>query len=385
MRLPIRNHFTYCVLVFIALFLSACAANQPTTLEAVEGPLKLAWKFETGAAINHPPLILGDMVIAVPENGPLLSIALKTGAPVWQYDPPEGIWDRAYASDGRNIYVGVKGGRLAALDVEDGGVLWIQDLGINTQVPSLAVNGRLYVPTTFVGPELTPIVNGKARLFILEASTGQQIWSFVSGNYILQTPALLNDRLYLAGNFYDPQPVDEGGHTRIYAMDSQDGSLHWTYESEDGFPKQLYATDNTLVFIAYQDFANGVDVASGDLRWRKDTGNWVPSFLGAGQAIYFGSANTIVHSLDADSGDTIWDYNIPTGTFNYVLGAPVIKENELIFLTQQGDIMALNAMDGSQVWEFSTQIHSRTGLNVAGNWLTVGDSAGDLYAYQINR
>jgi outer membrane protein assembly factor BamB len=169
---------------------------------------------------------------------------------------------------------------------------------------------------------------------------------------------------------------------RLYALSARDGSPRWTFESEDGFVKALYATDKVVSFIAYQDFASGVDAQTGELLWRKDTGNWVPSLSGTDNTVYFGSANTVVHALDMNTGEAIWTYNIGGDTFNYLLGAPVRVQNELYFLTQQGDIIALNASDGTEQWQMASGIAgARDGLTVSGGWIFIGDGEGQLYAY----
>ncbi|RIK48376.1 MAG: hypothetical protein DCC59_15240, partial [Chloroflexi bacterium] len=271
----------------LLLLVAACAPIK----SAPDQTLTLAWTTQTDGAINQTPLIVGDSVILSPSTTPLLSLDLETGAPKWAFSPPEGVWERAYASDGERVFVGLKDKTIVALNVSNGKIIWQKDLGINTQVPPLVRDGIVYVPTAFVGPELTPDEHGRAKFFALDAETGEELWVFKSDNYILQTPAIHGNTLYLGGNFYDPTPIDEGGHTRIYALNLADGSPLWTYESEDGFPKRLYATQDTVVFVAYQDFMNGVDASTGELRWRFDTGNWTPSFLGNENAVYFSSAN----------------------------------------------------------------------------------------------
>ncbi len=343
--------------------------------------LNLAWTYDNGGPINHPPLRIDDVVIAIAEKGALVALDAETGIVRWQYDPPERIWDRSYVSNGRYLFVGVEGGKLVALDIETGMVQWEKELGIDTQVPALIADDILYVPTTFVGPGLSNDPNGIAHLFALSVNDGSEQWLFKSDNYILQTPFLVGDNLYLAGLYDDPEPVDEGGHTRLYALSATDGSVDWTYESEDGFPKGVYATETAVSFIGYQDFANGIDAKTGELLWRKDTGNWVPTLTGADNIIYFGSANTIVHALNMDDGDIVWQHNIEEGTFNYVLGAPIRTDDDLIFLSQHGNIMVLNVQDGSLRWQFPTGITSRTGLSIFDNWLYIGDQDGIIYAY----
>ncbi len=337
------------LLIFIVLTAIGCSANQRREASALDENFALAWTIQTEGAINHPPLIVGDTVILAPSGAPLLALDLETGAAKWAFAPPEGVWERAYASDGARVFVSLKNKTIAALDISNGKVIWQKDLGINMQVPPLVDDGIVYAATAFVGPELTPDVQGRAKLFALDAKTGGELWAFESDNYILQTPAVKGEALFVGGNFYDPTPIDEGGHTRLYALDLAKGSPRWTYESEDGFPKRLYATGETLVFVGYQDFMNGVDIETGELRWRFDTGNWTPSFLGAGNAVYFSSANTLVFALDADTGEGLWQFNIPEGTFNYLLDAPIFAGDKLFFLTQQGDFFA-RRYRGEGVW-----------------------------------
>ena len=367
------------LLPLILLLLIGCASPSP----APDSDLTLAWTIQTDGAINQTPLIVGDVILLAPSSAPLLALDLETGSEQWAFSPPEGIWERAYASDGERVFVGVKDKTIAALYISDGKMIWQKDLGINMQVPPLVSDGIVYVPTAFVGPELTPDVHGRAKLFALDAQTGKEIWVFESDNYILQTPAIHGDALYLGGNFYDPRPIDEGGHTRIYALNLADGSPLWNYESEDGFPKRLYATQETVVFVAYQDFMNGVDAQTGKLRWRFDTGNWTPSFLGAGEAVYFSSANTQVFAVNADTGETLWQFDIPEGTFNYLLDVPVLRDGTLYFLTQQGDFFALDAATGDLLWQSKTQVSAaRMGPAIENGWVVIGDIEGKVFGYK---
>ncbi|MEK7326870.1 MAG: PQQ-binding-like beta-propeller repeat protein, partial [Chloroflexota bacterium] len=206
-------------------------------------------------------------------------------------------------------------------------------------------------------------------------------WSFETGNYILQTPFRDGDTLYVGGSFQASEDVEEGGHTRLYALAADTGMVRWTYESTDGFVKRLYATNTVVAFVAYQDFVTGLDAATGELRWRVEAGNWVPSLSGVGDVIYFGSDNTVLEAHDMNDGRLLWAHNISEGVFNYVLGAPVRVQDDLYFITQRGDIVALNAGDGTLRWKVSTGITSRGGLTVAGGWLFVGGADGRVRAF----
>ncbi|MBI5964827.1 MAG: PQQ-binding-like beta-propeller repeat protein [Chloroflexi bacterium] len=385
MHLPF-NKFLRLQLAFLIslIYLSACSQYEAD--RALNGDkLHEAWKQDVGAPVNHPPLRVGNVLIVVPNQMPMLALDVKTGKKLWEFDPGVRVWDRAYTSDGGHVFVGIEGGNLIALDPSNGKKLWETDLGINAQVPPLVANGVVYVSTTYAGAGLVGDPNGKAKLFAMDPQDGHILWEFESDNYVLQSPFRYGDSIYLAGSFSDPRPVDEGGHMRLYALDASDGSVRWIYESDDGFAKQVYAAENMVVYIAYQDFAVGVDTASGELRWRQDTGNWVPTLSGSGNMVYYGSANTIVHAINIDTGNLAWQFNIPKGTFNYVLGAPVRAASDLVFFTQLGELFSLNADTGELRWTISTGIvGARTGPSISGGWLFIGDADGFVYGYTDN-
>lgn len=375
-----RRNARLIVWLLLATLLAGCRQSQPHY--RLDEHSSLAWTYAAGGAIHQPPLVLGDQIIVAPAGGPLLALEAHSGRLRWQYAPPAGLWERAIAGDGVRVFVGLKGGEMAALNAANGQVLWQRALGIESQTPPLVYGDILYVATTFVGPELAANVAGRAQLFALHAHTGQSIWAFETENYILQTPAREGERVYVGGNFSDPRPIDEGGHVRIYALDATTAAVRWIYEAEDGFPKRLHAAGKTLVFVGYQDFLNGIDAEGGTLRWRRDTGNWTPTFLGAGSAIFSSSANTNVARLEAESGAVVWRFNIPGGSFNYLLGAPALQEEDLIFLTQQGDIHALDAATGEPRWHLATGVvAARTGLSLGQGWLYFGDAEGKVYGY----
>ncbi len=371
------------------------ATAVPPTTESIPTPeptiqpdseaVTIAWTYDAGSAINHPPLPAGEVIITVPNQGPVTALDTATGELRWQFDPPGRIWDRAYTSDGRSFFIGLENSHLIALDTQSGNIRWEKELGINAQTPLYMADGVLYVPTTFVGPGTPADPLGKAKLFALNPDNGQEIWSFESNNYILQTPARSGDTVYVAGSYQADVEVDEGGPMRLYALSATDGTEKWVYESLDGYPKQLYATETAVAYIAYQDFTVGVAASNGQMLWRRDTGNWVPTLSGAGKTIYFGSANTVVHAQNVADGIPIWQFNIPEGTFNYVLGAPIPVDETLYFLTQQGDLFALDARNGRQQWHHSTGIvAARIGPSIANNMLFIGDADGVIHAYTIN-
>ena len=373
---------TLLVFLFVMIFASACGPAISDDRALNGDTLHEVWKQDVGSPVNHPPLRLGNVLIVAPDRKPLLGLEVESGKILWSYDPGVRVWDRAYASDGERLFVGIEGGKFVALDPFNGKLLWETELGINTQIPPFVSNDIIYVSTTFAGAGLVGDPSGKAKLFAISPKDGHILWEFESDNYVLQSSFRKGDVIYVSGSYYNSKKLPEGGYMRLYALNAADGSELWHFESEDGFTKQLYATNKTVAYIAYQDFTVGVDGVTGKEIWRKDAGNWVPTLSGTGDTIYYGSANTMVHSVDVNSGRTLWTFDIPEGTFNYVLGAPVRTAGDLVFLTQLGDFIALDATSGVMRWRIPTGlIGARIGLTVSGGWLFFGDADGFMHGY----
>ena len=352
---------------------------------AAEGDaLKLTWTYETGKPINIAPLVAGDLVLTVPEGGPLIAFDAATGEVKWKFAPKEGVWNRGFSSHGEQVFVCIEGGKLVALNRADGKRQWTVELGINCQRPAHFSGDAIYVSTTFVGPGLPADPLTGAKFFSINRADGRINWSFTTDDYLLQTATSYGDTVYVAGNYIDRNfSADEGGPAHYYALDRDTGALKWTHVSEEGTPKALYATKDRLVFIAYQDFVYGLDAATGEKVWKRDSENWVPSLIGNDDIVYFGSATTYVYAWSTKDGKELWRYNIPGVAFDYLLIKPMLDGDRLYFMSQRGFVYALDRHKGEQLWSFATGMNSRVGLSHGNDFLYMGDKNGRVYGFKI--
>lgn len=372
------------ILILAVVGVTAWLGVNASSSQAAGDGAKLAWSAQTSAPINLPPVVAANMVMVVPKNGPLIAFDAHSGKEMWKYEPPAGVWSRGYGSDGKRLYICLKGGALAALNVSDGAKLWEINLGINCQRPPLISGETIYMSTAYVGTDLPSNIFTGAKLFSINSADGKINWEFTSDNYLLQVPYKYGKTIYVGGNYRDPDiELDEAGTIRIYALDVKTGKSKWQHQSLMGLPKALYATKDRLIYVGYQDYLVGVDTANGKKVWKRDTGNWVPSMAGIGNVVYYGAANTKVHAWDTTTGKTRWKYNIPNGSFNYLMGKPVFIGDTMYFKTQKGGLYALDRNDGEVLWSQKTDIETRTGISVSGKSIYIGGTNGTVYAYDI--
>ncbi len=80
------------------------------------------------------------------------------------------------------------------------------------------------------------------------------------------------------------------------------GKPLWEYKGLDGFVKSIFADEQTVAYVGYQEFINALESENGKPLWRRDTGNWTPSLIGNQGIIYYGSATTFVYAVASNDG-----------------------------------------------------------------------------------
>lgn len=369
----------------------------------------LSWVTPIGDVINWSPQLLMDndgnsLLVVSSEAGSVLGLDTQSGEERWRFTPPARLWSDSVTVVNDAVFAASEGGDITLLNGMTGDIRWQRNIrptagpeqpGLEARSRVTLVDGALYIPTAGIGSYVTvsnPDLH--APLIAVDMADGEEIWRVTTDNFILRAPVVdsATDTLYVGGNYLSDQEIDEGGPNRIYAIDPRDGATLWSYESEDGLVKSMWAGDGRLVFVGYQDFLVGLNAGNGEEVWRDTTGNWVQSFavfddpaaLSTAPELVYGSANAFLHAVDPLTGQERWRYNID-GTFNYPMGSAVLADDAIYFISQQGDLHALDAATGALNWKFATGLETRDGIAVGAGHLYVGSVNGAVYAYHLPR
>lgn len=389
-----------------AFALAACHASPLTSRTGANPDVTPSWQIALGRPIHWMPLFLETggraKVIVAPDSDEVVALDARNGRLVWRFANGRRLWADSVAVLGDAVFVAGEGAEVILLDGATGLPRWRRSLQPTDATPLTGLEARskpvlsgdaIYVPTAGVGSRAR-VNNARlhAPLVALDFKTGREVWRFQSDSYILRAPAADAQAgvVYVGGNGLSSADIDEGGAMRIYALDQNDGRLLWIYQSSDGLIKSLWAGGGRLVFVAYRDFLVGLDAAAGVEVYRRTTGNWVQSFTplpltlapSGLPALAYGAANAFLNLADPRDGRLIWQYNVE-GTFNYPIGNAVSDGRTIYFISQRGDLHALDARTGALRWRRATGIEARDGPALGAGHLFVTGADGLVSAFRL--
>ncbi len=206
------------------------------------------------------------------------------------------------------------------------------------------------------------------------ASAENARWtSKLSGN------VLFCDTLYSDGKIYTATVDDDYPRScGIYCLNAADGSILWTYKTENSVKNKLILENGLIVA---QDCAGNVyclDAANGSLVWQTEVslGNGLNTSSGlcvSDGVVYAGCAAGVT-ALQLDTGSKLWDNIRNKGECS--AAEFVVTGNKLIVSSHWDALVALDKNTGEQLWEIKDEdirFRSSTPAVIDENTLLVAD------------
>tara|TARA_B100000767_G_C19754719_1_gene532414 strand:+ start:512 stop:1690 length:1179 start_codon:yes stop_codon:yes gene_type:complete len=175
------------------------------------------WRVDVESEVLAAPQVGSDTVVVQAYDGRVIGLDKESGVQRWVYsiDPPV-LTLRGTATpvvEAGVIYTGFSNGKLTAIDIKNGNLLWGKliaiakgqaelDRIIDVDASPLIVDNKVYAAS----------YNG--YLFAFLKSTGRPLWRFEMSTY-----------RELAEGFQNVYAVNDKGH--VFAVDAEDGELKW--------------------------------------------------------------------------------------------------------------------------------------------------------------
>jgi outer membrane protein assembly factor BamB len=267
-------------------------------------PFKTVWTHGGSALLEFPPVMIGNRIFQLGDDGVLHAINKYTGKDMWNRKLGA-LSASSPAVGGSTVYVtilsrssGMQAGRVVALNTVNGHIRWSRDLPSRAESSPLLDDGKI-----FFGSQ-----NG--TVYALAARTGKVIWTYHASGAVKASPSLSSGVLYFGDYSGELQAVRERDGHRVWASGSGGALLgSGTFYST---PAVVYGR----VFLGNTDGrVYAYDASSGKLDWAVQTGAYVyasPAVTnapGLGPTIYEGSYDGTFYALNARSGRVEWRYD----------------------------------------------------------------------------
>ena len=210
------------------------------------------------------PIVVGDKILAGFSDGSLVALNLATGELLWEtaVAAPHGRTDleRLVDIDGLFdaangiVYVSSFQGRVAAVSISDGNVLWARDMSSYT---GLAISA-----------EHVFVTDAESKVWALDGRTGATLWrqDKLAGRE-LSAPAVVDDMLVVADydGFVHWLSAEDGQFMARENLDATWRKLHFVWEDEEyeyerrsvsvvplAVDDTVYVRDNVGALTAFQ-------------------------------------------------------------------------------------------------------------------------------------
>jgi outer membrane protein assembly factor BamB len=141
---------------------------------------EMLWKQKTSSESLVPPVVASDRVIVRSVDGSVVALSLKDGKQLWIYTrdvPPLSLRGNSVPLvDDSRVYIGLDNGRMVVLDVDDGHSLF--------DVPVAVSSGRSEIERlndvdgdSRLDRNLLYIASYQGRVIALDVSRGQLLWT----------------------------------------------------------------------------------------------------------------------------------------------------------------------------------------------------------------
>lgn len=382
--------------------------------------LRTRWTFPVNEAVVSTPAYVDGVVYFGSWEGIVYAVDADSGREIWSHDAREPVgeesaWARRGIGirggltvvDGR-VYVGDTAGYLTVLDADSGETVWrrrLYDHLHSRLFGAPKVRGdRVYSGVSCLEESairIDPSYDGytfRGSVVSLQRATGELAWRFFTipveasrigtkyndrpvygpaGVCVWASPALDPERgvVYVTtGQGYTGPEEHLTYAESLVALGMEDGDVRWSWQAEPG-AEDLYTNER----LGGENEGPGVDFGSAPILFGGPDGNrWVAA----------GQKSGVVHVLDPDSGEKLWEASIGEGGILFGFAT----DGERLFTGRafrDGAVTAIDGDGGAILWQTASAEGSTAApVTLAGprDELVVfaGTTAGVLQAYDGN-
>lgn len=280
---------------------------------------------------------------------------------IWKYKVKNGSFESTpviVAEGDRDpmAIVGDLDGRLIALNLSDGKLLWEKDLGeLGFTAAAVHRDGKI-----FVGD-----FDGFFHCYDLD---GKPVWKY-------ETESEING----SANFYKALVLFGAQDGCLYAVERDSGKLKWKYEADDQIQCSTTVAGNRAFLAGCDSKLHVVDLNSGKkaahVEIQSPTGT-TPATLG--DRVYFGTQQGTFLAVDWKKAKIDWKRDDPLGG-TMIVASAAVNENQVVYAAQNRQVISLDPKSGDERWVARLKSKVDASPVIVGDRVLVAGTDGRLF------
>ena len=318
------------------------------------------WKTTLEGNVLASPAIYRDAVY-IGSSERFYSLNAETGEQIWSIKV-DGAAHSSPAVYKNVVYFGDFSGKFYAVNADDGSIIWTFFAEGERKFGAKGLHGKQPKDQYFIDQwdyfNSSPTIHndkiyfgsGNGNIYALDLKTGNELWSFQTGEVSHTSPAVAYGNVY-AGSW----------DSYLYCLDAETGEKRWNYQTgidtfyynQVGIQSSPLLSDSTIYFGCRDAHVYALDAITGELQWKRfNNYSWVvvSPVIDEAKLYYTTSDSQHFIALDRQSGDTL--YTLPTRGLGF--SSPIILGDMIYFGVFNGDLVAIDTKTNSEVWRFQT-------------------------------
>jgi outer membrane protein assembly factor BamB len=185
-------------------------------------------------------------------------------------------------------------------------------------------------------------------------------------------PIIVNGVVYAGSSFYASRGYDSVSWGDVFAFKTSNGDVIWDYRDNSTDKIGTPSVQNGVVFFSASNYVGALDSSNGASLWNNTANGGTSPLVVNG--VFYDNNGHVVYALNATNGKQIWANQIPG------LSPPAYSNGVLYTCSLDYNVYAINAKDGTKLWNYTTGNFVQTSPAISGGIVYVGSNDGNIYA-----